>query len=132
MGTRRAFAFDFAEVITLYDGNFESEEVITQDVPNAEVEAMRTLKSRGHTIIIHSTLSDKSIANFCIRHNIPYDYINKNPKYSEQTGNPGKPVASVYIDDRAYCYKGQKSNELVEALESFEPYYKNLKNNNQR
>ena len=49
-------------------------------------------------------------------------YINKNPEY--KTGNPGKPVAFVYIDDRAVCYKGQNAKQLLKELNNFEVYYK--------
>ena len=34
-----------------------------------------------------------------------------------------KPPAIVYIDDRAICFDG-KSDELLEKIEKFEPWYK--------
>jgi len=119
----RTFAFDFAGVISLYRGGFTSEAACGDDEPNPEVVgAIRKLHSAGHKIIIHSTLHTDIIRDYCERHDIPYTYINENPEFSP--GNPGKPVATVYIDDRAFNYSGQTTDELVAALESFQPFYK--------
>lgn len=119
----RTFAFDFAGVISLYRGGFKSEELCGEDEPNPEVVgAIRKLHADGHKIIIHSTLHTDIIRTYCMRHSIPFTYINENPEFSP--GNPGKPVATVYIDDRAFNYSGQTTDELVAALESFQPFYK--------
>jgi hypothetical protein len=50
------------------------------------------------------------------------DYFNNNPNY--KTGNSGKPVASVYLDDRAILYKGQNTKQIVSLLNNFKVYYK--------
>ena len=117
---KKTFAFDFAGVISTYKGSFVSEETCAEDEPNQEV--VRLLHKKGHKIIVHSTLQSSIIAEFCKKHDIPITYINENPEFSQ--GNPGKPVATVYIDDRAFNYSGQTTEELVEALEKFKPYYK--------
>jgi len=118
---KRTYAFDFDGVIHEYDGVFISDEHVgkpRQDV----IKAIKKLKSMDHKILIYSTRSDKVVEKFCKNHDIPYDYINHNPEY--KTGNPGKPVASVYVDDRGYTYKKQSAGQLVKDLINFEPHYK--------
>jgi len=116
----KTFAFDFDGTIAEYDG-FKGDEVVGDPRPEV-VKAIKALKEQGHKILIHSTRSDEVLKKYCATHNIPVDYFNTNPEY--QTGNPGKPVASVYIDDRAFLYKGQDANTLVKELNEFEVYYR--------
>ncbi len=117
----RTFAFDFDGVIGEYHG-FVGENILGN--PNPEVvAAMRTLKERGHTIIVFSTHGEELLRNYCVEKNIPFDYINENPEKSG--ANKGKPVANVYVDDRGYCYSGQSAQTLVADLEKFEPFWKN-------
>jgi hydroxymethylpyrimidine pyrophosphatase-like HAD family hydrolase len=115
------FAFDFDGVIAEYDGNFAGHEVAGLPIKEV-VDAIKILKEKGHRILIHSTRSSDFLKKYCKKHDIPADYFNENPNYD--TGNKGKPVAFAYIDDRAFCYKGQSAMELVENLENFKPYYK--------
>lgn len=117
----KVFAFDFDGVLAQYWAEFKGD--TNHGMPIYEVvEAIRILKKEGYKIIIHSTKSTKTIKEYCKKFDIPVDYINENPNY--KTGNPGKPVATVYIDDRAYCYKGQNALKLVKDLKSFQPYWR--------
>lgn len=115
----RTIAFDFDGVIAQYKG-FKSVEHMGEPNPNV-VKAIRTLKEKGHKIIIHSTRSNEQLRDYCERNDIPFDYINENPKFN--TGNKGKPVASVYVDDRAVIYSGQDSESLVNEIEKFKAYW---------
>lgn len=116
----RTFAFDFDGTLTKYDGNFKGHDTV--DKPRTEViRAIHLLKNQGHKIIIYSTRSNKVLKKWCEKYNVPVDYYNENPEY--KTGNKGKPVASVYIDDRAYCYRGQTAEQLVEELNVFKVFY---------
>ena len=36
---------------------------------------MRILKDKGHKIIIHSTLSDEVLREYCVEHDVPFDYM---------------------------------------------------------
>jgi len=118
----RTFAFDFDGVLSEYDGIFKGDENVGE--PRSEVvKAIKILKEQGHKILIYSTRSTQVLKNYCKKHKIPVDYFNINPEYG--TGNPGKPVASVYVDDRALCYRGQSADELVKELVNFKVYYKN-------
>jgi len=87
------------------------------------VDAVRRLKEMGHTIIIYSTRSTDFLRDYCAQNNIPADYFNTNPEFDNL--NRGKPVATVYVDDRALCYRGQSSQELIGELINFEPYHHN-------
>ena len=115
----RVFAFDFDGVIAQYKGFVSTEHTGTpiQEV----VKAIRKLKENGHKILIHSTRGDDLLRNYCTEHDIPFDFINKNPNLEGE--NPGKPIAYVYIDDRAVRYDGQSADELVSELENFKAYW---------
>lgn len=116
---KRTFAFDFDGVLAKYDGIFRGAEHLGE--PHKEVVvAIIKLKKSGHKILVYSTRSSKILKDYCKKHAIPVDYFNKNPNY--KTGNPGKPVASVYVDDRALCYTGQSSEKLIKELENFKPH----------
>ena len=117
----RHYAFDFDGVIARYDG-FQGKEVANEPNPHV-VDAMRKLKLLGHGIIIHSTRGNAFLRTYLTTHDIPFDHINENP--SRMGDNPNKPVAYVYVDDRAVCYRGQGADELVEQILTFTPHWKN-------
>jgi len=115
----RVFAFDFDGVISQYNGFVSTAHV---GEPIAEVvKAIKQLKENGHKILIHSTRGDVLLKKYCEDHNIPFDYINKNPNLEGE--NTGKPIAFVYVDDRAVRYTGQSSETLVNELENFKAYW---------
>jgi hydroxymethylpyrimidine pyrophosphatase-like HAD family hydrolase len=117
---KKTFAFDFDGVIATYDGNF-IEGVAGKPNKNV-VDAIKVLKKQGHKTLIYSIRSTAFIKKYCKKYKIPVDYFNNNPNY--KTGNSGKPVASVYLDDRAILYKGQNTKQIVSLLNNFKVYYK--------
>ncbi len=121
---RRAIAFDFLGVVAKHDGlPFSSEEKYIEHDPNFEVvEAMRQLREKGYKILLHSTLAHELLEGYVQKHNLPVDEINKNSDV--ESGNSGKPVAHLYVDDRAFQYRGQTADELVEQIDTFKPYWK--------
>jgi hypothetical protein len=113
-------AFDFDGVIAQYAG-FVAKEHFGE--PNGEVvKAMNLLKKEGHRILVHSTRGDAFLRSYCEKFNIPFDYINRRP--DKEGENPGKPIAYVYIDDNAVCYRGQKAEDLVKEVDEFKPYWR--------
>ncbi len=115
----RTFAFDFDGVLAEYKGHF-NEKVAGK--PNKEVvNAIKILKKQGHKVLIYSTRGNLFLKRYCKKYKIPVDYINDNPNYDQ--GNKGKPVASVYLDDRAMLYKGQDAKTIVRELNNFKVYY---------
>jgi len=117
----KTLAFDFDGVIAEYDGNFKGEGHAGKPLIEV-VKAISILKEQGYKILIHSTRSSEVLKKYCEEYKIPADYYNNNPE--DKTGNPGKPLASLYIDDRALLYKGQKAEELVKEILDFKVYYK--------
>jgi len=112
-------AFDFDGVVASYSG-FAGKEDIQE--PNAEVvRAIRMLKEKGCKILVHSTRGDEFIQKYCEQFSIPVDYINRRP--DKQGDNPGKPIAYVYIDDRAICYKGENAETLISEIKNFKTYW---------
>lgn len=117
----RTIAFDFDGVIAKYNG-FVSPDDIQEPIIEV-VNAIHLLKEKGFKILIYSTRSDVFLENYCKKFSIPVDYVNHN---SERQGeNPGKPIAYLYIDDRAICYHGQKTEDLISEIENFKVYWKN-------
>ena len=115
----RTIAFDFDGVIAKYEG-FKGSHDITEPIKEV-VDAIVLLKEKGFKILIHSTRGDDFLRNYCEKFSIPFDYINKRP--DRQGENPGKPIAYVYVDDRAICYKGQSTIELIQQIEDFKAYW---------
>ncbi|MFA6095157.1 MAG: hypothetical protein WC757_04740 [Candidatus Paceibacterota bacterium] len=115
----RTVAFDFDGVIAKYEGFVGGDDV---QEPNGEVvEAIKLLRQKGFKILIHSTRGDNFLEKYCEQFLIPFDYINQRP--DKQGENPGKPIAYVYVDDRAICYKGEKADDLVTQIENFKAYW---------
>jgi len=116
----KTFAFDFDGVVATYDGNFIEGKA---GKPNKKVvDAIKILGEQGNKILIYSSRSTSFLRKYCKMYKIPVDYFNNNPNY--KTGNPGKPIASVYLDDRAVLYKGQGTKQIVRLLNNFKVYYK--------
>jgi len=63
-------------------------------------DAMDELKEKNCTIIINTVRGNKKLVGDWLKeHEIPYDHINENP--DQPPGASAKPLADVYIDDRA-------------------------------
>ncbi len=112
-------AIDFDGVLATYNG-FVAKDDIKE--PNPEVvKAIRLLKEKNFYILIHSTRGNEFIKMYCEKFSIPVDYINRQPHREGE--NPGKPIAFVYVDDRAICYKGEDAETLVDEIIRFKPYW---------
>lgn len=69
-------------------------------------ETIHHLKADGWYVIIYTTRADKAeISKFLETHNIPFDAINENPNQPDNAKG-GKPIADVYVDDRAIQFDG--------------------------
>ena len=82
----RTIAIDFDGVIR--DGNNKS-------YPGVR-DAISRLREAGHRIILHSCNNTDFIEKWMFEQDIRYDGI---------WGKAGKPVATVYIDDRGYHFR---------------------------
>ncbi len=85
-------------------------------------ETIHHLKADGWFVIIYTTRADKNeITKFLAKYNIPFDAINENPN---QPANAigGKPMADVYVDDRAIQFDGDWAGayEKITGFKSWE------------
>lgn len=80
------------------------------------VEALAELHDAGWRIIIHTTRGNtNAVAEFLTAEDVPFDYINQNPDQPKDA-NPGKPIADVYVDDRAISAQQPWPEILAEVL----------------
>ena len=101
----KTIAVDFDGTIASYKG-FEGKGVFGEPVPGVK-EALQFLIEKGYRIIIHTTRSEThSIKEYLNYHSIPFHFINFNPKNIDLGCSLGKPLADVYVDDRAIQFKG--------------------------
>ncbi len=101
----KSICIDFDGTIAKYEG-FKGKGIFGDPIPGTK-EATEQLRSAGYKIIIHTTRSETgSISEYLNKHNIIYDYINFNPDNFELQLSPHKPVADLYIDDRAIKFEG--------------------------
>jgi hypothetical protein len=110
---QQTIAVDFDGVLAEYDG-WKGEEHLGS--PRADVvSVLRLLRQEGWKIVVHTTRSELYISDYLAKHDIPYDEINRNSSYKNAGG---KPVATVYWDDRALCYSGDAFKDL-DAIRKF-------------
>ncbi|GAB4413241.1 MAG: hypothetical protein OHK0039_19970 [Bacteroidia bacterium] len=100
-------AIDFDGVLHGYSRGRQDGSIYDPPVPGAS-EALKALKAQGHKIYIFTTRTNKiyrkndpidheqAIKDWLAQHDIPYDRI----------WNFGKPMADIYIDDRALGFRG--------------------------
>ncbi len=112
-------AIDFDGVLHLYSKGWNGGEIYDPPVPGAK-EAMERLKEAGHTLYIFSTRSNK-----IFRKNDPVDHNKAMKAWMEKHEIPfdkiwtfGKPMADIFIDDRAIGFRGDWE-ETVKEVEVF-------------
>lgn len=118
----RTIAVDFDGVIHLYSKGFQDGTIYDKPVPGVR-DAMQQMKAKGFKLYIFSTRSNKifhkkdsidqnkAMEAYLNKHNIPFDRI----------WSFGKPMADIYIDDRAIGFRGDWQTTLEE-VESFQPW----------
>ena len=102
----KTICIDFDGVIAEYK-KFEGKGIFGEIIQGAK-ENICKLKDEGWIIIIYTTRSETDlIYEYLINNGISPDYINYNPKNSELGLNLGKPIADIYLDDRAINFDGR-------------------------
>ena len=87
-------------------------------------EYIKRLHKEGWTIIIYTGRSDnEQVRQFLTTNGIPFDAINVNPRL-KGLRRSGKPLADVYLDDRAVSFKGNWE-QVYEEINSFKPWNEN-------
>lgn len=117
-------AVDFDGVIHGYSKGWNGGDIYDPPVPGTR-EALEKLKADGWKIYIFSTRTNKifrkkeeadqeaAMKNWLAEHQIPYDKI----------WTFGKPMADIYLDDRAIGFRGDWQQSLAE-IAAFEPWTK--------
>ena len=104
---RRTIAVDFDGVVADYNGWLGP---TTFGEPRTDVVGvLRTLIAEGWKVIVHTCRSASDIVPYLNQNDIPYHEVNENSDYGN---GKGKPVATVYWDDRALKYSGDARNDL--------------------
>jgi len=116
----KTLAVDFDAVISVYKG-WIGQGIFGPPVPGA-IKHLKKLKKKGWKIIIFTTRGEtRDLIEYCQEWEIPYDDINRNSENPIGT-NYGKPMADVYLDDRALTFTGNWEESYKKILE-FKPYY---------
>jgi hypothetical protein len=117
-------AIDFDGVIHEYSKGWNGGEIYDPPVVGAK-EALEALKAKGHTLYLFTTRTNTMfrkkdepdqkimIEAWMKKHEIPFDKI----------WTFGKPMADLFIDDRALSFKGDW-NDTLEQVEVFKVWNK--------
>ena len=80
------------------------------------IAALKYLKSLDWFIIIFTCRGEEGLVEgYCKKHGVPFHSINKNPHQPDGTNN-GKPMADVYLDDRAVAFDGDWAEMMPKIL----------------
>lgn len=117
---KKTVCIDIDGTICRHEG-WKGEDYFGEIIPGAK-EYITRLKYEGWTIIIHTGRNDnEKIENFLRSNGIPFDFINTSPNQKE-LNRSGKPLAQVYLDDRAVSFKGDWESAFHE-INSFRPWH---------
>lgn len=119
-------AIDFDGVLHGYSQGYQDGEIYDPPVPGA-AEAMKKMKEQGHYLYIFTTRTNKifkkkgddkdekyqenQIKEWMAKHDIPYDKI----------WTFGKPMADLFIDDRAINFAGNW-DDTIETVTNFKTW----------
>jgi hydroxymethylpyrimidine pyrophosphatase-like HAD family hydrolase len=113
----RTICFDLDGVLAQYDG-WKGKDHIGNPIEGMR-ELLENLQSDGWNIIIFTTRGAHETQLWADKYNMPYKWININGDFFGQ--NMGKPIANIYVDDRAICFDGNPE-QLKYQIENFKPY----------
>jgi len=110
----KTVAVDFDNTIAEYHG-WSGIGEFGEPIQNAKWALDLMKKQLGYTIIIYTCrLEIPAVKEYLDKHEIPYDYVNHNPKNSELDLHPMKIIADIYIDDRAIGFNGSWNETIAE------------------
>lgn len=121
----KTICIDFDGVIANYQG-WQGTDKFGEPVPGVQ-NATKVLKEEGYTIIIFTTRKvTVALKKYLADNHITYDYLNENPDQPKDS-NAGKPMADIYLDDRAVCFRGNWKYALQD-IAYFRPWQDEKKN----
>ena len=110
---------DVDGVIADYSKGFQGAKVIGDPLPGAQ-NFLKWLKDAGWKIVIFTTRATDVMETYMKKHNLYYDEINDNSSLRGE--NPGKPIATVYLDDRGICFNGDFKKAFTDIM-NFKVWY---------
>jgi histidinol phosphatase-like enzyme len=113
-------AIDFDGVIHGYSKGWQDGSIYDPPVDGA-AEALRKLKEAGHTLYIFSTRTNpvfKKKEGAADQKKLMEDWLEKYQIPFDKIWTFGKPMADIFIDDRAIGFKGSWSDTIGD-VESF-------------
>jgi len=115
---------DFDAVIAKYD-IWRGKGVFGEPVDGA-IAGLQRLKNSGWKIIVFTTRSETDqVKEYLVSKGIPFDAINFNEENIDQGCSLCKPLADVYLDDRAVVFEGDWGI-AVDRVQSFVPWFRKL------
>ncbi len=123
---QKVICVDLDGVIADYSKGFQGENIFGHPIAGA-IEGLTTLKDAGWRIIIHTCRPrSQALTAYLVSNGIPYDHINE-PSESRS----GKPMADVYLDDRAVRFTDWESalkevTTLKKSLYLIQPFEERL------
>lgn len=116
MNVKKTVVFDFDGVIHSYTSGWKGEGVIPDPPVPGIKEAINEIRTAGYEVVVVSTRCASVQGHGAVRAWLLDNGIQVDAVKME------KPPAIAYIDDRAICFDGN-SEELLNKISSFEPWY---------
>lgn len=118
---KKTICVDFDGVIADYSEGFKGRGVFGAPILGACV-VLNALRDDGWKIIVFTTRGEVPLLeDYLINNNIPFDEINRNSDNPPGT-NEGKPIADVYLDDRALQFSGDWPRAYYDII-NFKPWF---------
>jgi len=112
-------AIDVDGVLADYSKGWQGAHKIGNPLPGAK-EFLQRLREAGWKIILFTTRGSRFVADWCKEHGLIYDEINDNSSLRGE--NPGKPIATVYLDDRGITFTGN-FDRAFDKIMNFKVWY---------
>lgn len=120
---KKVICVDFDGVIHQYSGWLGKR--IFKPPIDGVAKFLGRLKELDWVVIVWtSRIETDLISDYLKFHDIPFDHINHNPENVEQHCHPAKPIADVYLDDRAVAFSGVWSDALFDVIINFTPHWR--------
>lgn len=117
---QKTICIDIDGTLCSYENGWQGDEILGDMLPDA-VGVVNKLHDEGWLVIIFSTRNNKDfLSNHFKEQGLKFDYINENPNQPDNAKG-GKPIADVYVDDRAIQFTGDWK-DTYNKIKDFKPW----------